>query len=206
MLGHGLDAVDAGAQIHPVQVQLENLLFGELRLDHHRDRRFLHLSSVGAHVRQEQRARELLRQRAAALEPAAGAYIADHGTSETDRVDARVVVEAAVFDGDDGVLQVGRDLVERDVVALLVETEPGFAIGAVEDGIADAARETVHRNGVARHPDDRRRAAAGQQHDQDGRRPFRPAAGTENAQPSPPSSISSSAASCSEAERIRRRS
>ena len=54
-----------------------------------------------------------------------------------------MVVEAAILDGDDGVLQVGGDLVERDVVPLLVEPEPRLAVGAVEHRVADAARQPV---------------------------------------------------------------
>ena len=45
-----LHAVHAGAQINPVQVQLENLSFRQLRFDHHRDRRFLQLPPVGPDV------------------------------------------------------------------------------------------------------------------------------------------------------------
>ena len=67
-LRHRLDAVDAGAQIHAVQVELEDLRLRQLRLEQQRDDRFLGLAADGPRVREEQRARELLRQRAAALD------------------------------------------------------------------------------------------------------------------------------------------
>ena len=48
--------------------------------------------------------------------------------------------------------RVGRDLVERHVVPLLVEPEPRLAVGAVEHRVADAARQPVDRDRVARQP------------------------------------------------------
>ena len=70
-----------------------------------------------------------------------------------------MAIEAAILDRDDGVLQVGRDLVERDVVPLLVEAEPRLAVGAVEHRVADAARQPMDGDRVARQPDARHRAA-----------------------------------------------
>ena len=94
--------------------------------------------------------------------PAAAADVADDRAAEADRIDARMVVEAAILDRDDRVLQVGRDLVERDVVPLLVEPEPRLAVGAVEHRVADAARQAVHGDRVARQPHTGHGAAADQ--------------------------------------------
>ena len=158
MLRHRLDAVHAGAQIDAVQIQLEDLVLRELRLDQQRDARFLDLAAVGAHVRQKQRARELLRERAAALEPPRpGARRCTTARANADRIDAGMMVEAAVLDRDDRVLQVGRDLGERHVVPLFVEPEPRLAVRAVEHRVADAARQAMHGHGVARQPRRRRR-------------------------------------------------
>ena len=41
MLRHRLDAVDAGAEVDAIEVELEDLLLGELRLDQQRDARLL---------------------------------------------------------------------------------------------------------------------------------------------------------------------
>ena len=85
---HRLDAVDAGAQVDAVQVQLEDLVLRQLRLEHHGQHRLLELAAVGLAVREEQRARELLGQRAAAFERARVAEVAEDGAAEPDRVDA----------------------------------------------------------------------------------------------------------------------
>src|SRR5688572_1647062 len=60
-------------------------------------------------------------------------------------------VEPVVFDGDDGVAQVRGDPREWNVAPMLLEREPRLAVGAVEHRLADAARESVHREPVANH-------------------------------------------------------
>ena len=61
-------------------------------------------------------------------------------------------VEAMVLDGDEGLLQVRRDLGQRHVLPLLVEAEPALAVGGVEPGVADAARQLVHGPGLLPDP------------------------------------------------------
>ena len=48
------------------------------------------------------------------------ADVAHDGAAERDRVDAGMRVEAVVLDGDERVLQVGRDVGERHVLTVLV--------------------------------------------------------------------------------------
>src|SRR6516225_8453079 len=67
MLRHRLDAVHAAAQVDPIQVELEDLPFRELRLDEERNAAFLDLPAERLDVREEERARELLRERASAF-------------------------------------------------------------------------------------------------------------------------------------------
>ena len=67
MARHRLDAVNAGTQVDPVQIQLEDLLLRELRLDVQRQHRLTELAAVGLLVREKERARELLRQGGATL-------------------------------------------------------------------------------------------------------------------------------------------
>ena len=67
-LGHGLDAVDAGAEENAIEIQLEDLLLGQLPLDEDREHGFPRLAPVTSPVRQEQRSRELLRDGAAAFD------------------------------------------------------------------------------------------------------------------------------------------
>ena len=61
-------------------------------------------------------------------------------------------IEPAIFDGDDGMLEIGGDLIQRDVAPLFIEPEPGLRVGAVEDRVADASRQTIDRERVTGHP------------------------------------------------------
>ena len=149
---HRLDAVDAGAEIDAIEIELEDLRLRQLRVDHQREHRLASLASVGPLVREEQRPRELLRQRAAALDRARRAEVAHDGAAERDRIDAGMPVEAVILDGDERVLQVDRDVGERHVLMVLVHPEPAPAVGGQEPGVADAARQPVHRVALPEHP------------------------------------------------------
>ena len=144
---HRLDAVDAGAQIDAIEVELEDLLLGQLAVDHQREHRLANLAAVGLLVREEERPRQLLRQRAAALDRARRAEVADDGAAERDGIDAGMRVEAVILDRDERVLQVLGNLAERHVAAVLVHPEPAPAVGGEKPRVADAARQPVH--GVA---------------------------------------------------------
>jgi hypothetical protein len=148
MLRHRLHTVDTGAEIDAIQIELEDLRLRELRLDQQSDARFPQLAAVALDVGQEERPRQLLRQRAGPFGAAPLLDIADDGARQADRVDAGMAVKPAVFHRDDGVLQVRGNLAKRDVVALLVEPEPGLAVRAVEDGVADPPRQPVHDDGI----------------------------------------------------------
>src|SRR5262245_20928413 len=76
----------------------------------------------------------------------------DGRADDPDRVDAGMEVESPVFDGHDRVLEVRGDIAERHIMALLVQPEPRPAAAVVEDGVADPAREPVHRVAVAGGP------------------------------------------------------
>ena len=60
----------------------------------------------------------------AADKPRPAAKVAHHGTGEANRIDAGVIVEPAILDGDDGVLEIGRDLIERHVMPLSIDQPP----------------------------------------------------------------------------------
>ena len=78
----------------------------ELRVDHQRERRFADLAAVRLLVRQKQRPRELLRQRAAAFDrcPRPRMSRTDRA-AERNRIDAGVMEEAVILDRDERVLQ-----------------------------------------------------------------------------------------------------
>jgi hypothetical protein len=153
VLRHRLDAVDARAQKHAIQIQLQDLPLRQLLFEQQGDDRLLRLAADGPPVRQEQGARQLLRQRAPPLHPPAAARVAEHGAGQADRVDAEMMVEAVILDRDDRVAQRRRDLVERDVVPLLVHPEPRRAVGGVEPGVADAAAQLEDCPSLPHRPD-----------------------------------------------------
>ena len=103
----------------------------ELLLEHEGERGLLGLARPGALVRQEERPGQLLRQRAGPLH-VVGADVGPGRARDAQRVDARVAVEAVVFDRDDGVPKPGRDLRQRHVHPLLVHAEPRAAVGPRE--------------------------------------------------------------------------
>ena len=84
----GLDAVVALAEVHGVEVLLEDLRLRVSLLEACRDQDLANLAVVGPLRAQARGARELLRDRAAALDDAAGAEIAPGGTGDADRIDA----------------------------------------------------------------------------------------------------------------------
>ena len=67
----GVDAVGAAAEIDPVEIELEDLVLGELRLQRQRQDRLADLAAEGAVVGQEDVAGELLGDGRAALRPVA---------------------------------------------------------------------------------------------------------------------------------------
>ena len=164
---HGLDAVDAGAQIDPIEVQLEYLLLGELPVDHQREHRFANLAAVRLLVRQEERPGQLLRHRAAALDRAPWAQVPEDGAAERDGIDARMRVEPVILDGDEGVLQVLGNLGERDVAAMLVHPEPAPPISREEPRVAHTARQPVHRVALPEQPRNRERGEDDQRGEHD---------------------------------------
>ena len=101
--GHPMDGEGAPlAEIHLVQVQLENLVLGGLALQDERHELLEQLAAERLLGRQEEILDQLLRQRAAADEVfLLAADVGDDGAHRADGIHAPVVVEAAILDGDD---------------------------------------------------------------------------------------------------------
>jgi hypothetical protein len=89
MIGHGLDAVDPGAEIDAIEIELEDLILGQLDLEQQRDDGFFRFARQGAGVREEECACQLLRQGAAAFGPSA-AQVAHQRPGHANRIDAGV--------------------------------------------------------------------------------------------------------------------
>jgi hypothetical protein len=130
------DAVEAVAEIHLVQVQLEDLVLGELTLDPPREHRLFQLAPQRLVGREKALARELLRQRAAALRRAVRAKVVERRGHHANHVDAAVIVETLILDGNDRVHHVGRDLRQRRLDAPLLEDRERRTIVAVVSVVA----------------------------------------------------------------------
>ena len=137
-----LDAVGAGAEIDAVEIELEDLLLGELVLEPDRQHHLLQLARHRALLRQEEVLGQLLGDGRAALRDAASQHVGDHGAHEAERVDAVVRVEPPVLDRQERLRQVGRHLLERD---------RGAAHLAAVGEHAAVERDDLHRRRPLRH-------------------------------------------------------
>src|SRR4249920_4060933 len=108
MLRSLLDAVGARAEVDPVEIEFENLRLGELALEPDREQRLLQLTIDRAFLREEKIFCELLRDRRATLGYAAVEDVGDEGAADAERVDAAMLVEAPILDGDEGFGNIGR--------------------------------------------------------------------------------------------------
>ncbi len=136
-LRRGFDTIGAGAEIDMVEVQRQNLFLGVLVLKPHRDHQLLNLALHVLVGRQEQVARQLLRDRRAAGQVGALLLegVAHDGASHTHRIEARMGKEAAILDGDEGQRDVARQLIDIDGSGVLAAAAHGDqGAGAVEIG------------------------------------------------------------------------
>ena len=103
----GVDAVGAAAEIDLVEVQLENLVLGELALHRHRQDRLANLAARGIAVVEEDRPRQLLRDGGRALKAAVGVAVLPCKVDRAGQplgIDTKMRAVAAILDGDHRVL------------------------------------------------------------------------------------------------------
>ena len=105
-----LYTIGALPEINLVQVKLQYLLLGILALQLQCQKDLLHLALHGAVLRQIGILRKLLRNRGTALRDLVLAEVCPDGTKDAAGIDARVLIEAVIFDCDEGILQILRDL------------------------------------------------------------------------------------------------
>jgi hypothetical protein len=111
----GFDSVGAVAEVDRVQVLGEDLLLAPLAREVVGERGLADLlEDRPAALRARRVLDELLRDRRAALDGAAGREVLPEGTGGAAHVDAVVLVEALVLDRDDRVLHRQRDVARRD--------------------------------------------------------------------------------------------
>ena len=108
-----LDAIGAGAEIDPVQIHLQDLRLGEFVLQPQRQQHLLQLARDRALLRQEQVFRQLLRDGGGALRHPHVQDIRHQRARDAVRIDAVMLVEAPVLDGDEGARHVRRQVLER---------------------------------------------------------------------------------------------
>src|SRR5256885_7179132 len=93
----GVDAIGAAAEIDAIQIELEDLVLGELALERQRQHALLDFAPEGAAVGQEDVARELLGDGRSALAPVTGVEANLERAGDPDRVDSEVTAETLVL-------------------------------------------------------------------------------------------------------------
>ena len=129
-----VDAEGAAAHIGAVEIELQDLVLGQARLQPDREEGLVDLALDGALVAQEQVLGELLGDRGAALADAAGLGVGDERARGAGDVDAEMLVEAAVFGGERRLDQIVRKVFQRDRVVVLDAAAADRVAVAVEEG------------------------------------------------------------------------
>ncbi len=129
-----VDAEGAAAHIGAVEIELQDLVLGQPRLQPDREERLLDLALDGALVAQEQVLRQLLGDRRTALAHAAGLRVGDQRARGAGDVDAEMVVEAAVLGGERRLDQIVRKILQRNRVVVLDAAAADRIAVAVEEG------------------------------------------------------------------------
>ena len=119
--GGGLNAVGAGTEVDGVEVILQNLLLADLFLQLEGQVLFLEFPAEAVDqggfvhpAREDAVFQKLLGDGAGSLVEAAGSKTVNAGAENAADVNALVLVETLVLDGYDGMLEILRDLVDRD--------------------------------------------------------------------------------------------
>ena len=128
-----IDAEGAAAHIGAVEIEFQNFVLGQPRLQPDREKCFLDLALDGALVVEEQVLRELLRDRRAALPHAAGLRVGHQRARGAGDVDAEMIVEAAVFGGERGLDQIVRKILQRNRIIVLDAAAADRIAVAVEE-------------------------------------------------------------------------
>ena len=113
------ETIGALAKVNLVDVELEDLLLVQAVLDLEGEERLVQLAGERLLRGKKEITRHLHGDGARALAPAAIDEIGVGGTQHADVIDPRMLVEALVLGGDDGVLQLRRDVGDRDDRAAL---------------------------------------------------------------------------------------
>ena len=163
-LRRSFNAVGASTEVADVQVALKDLLFRHFLFDGQGVAHFLQLAPdradagvfdlfFGFGVRDELVAYVLHRDRRAALLHVASLGVRHQCSPSALEVDAVVLVEARVFSGNRGLLNHGRNLIERhhDAVFCVQSRDPGAVIRGDVGALRQRLRLQLTRQRVERH-------------------------------------------------------
>ncbi len=137
VLSGRLHAVGSATEVDLVEVELDDPVLRVGLFDAQGEKRLLELPRQADLRCEEKAARELLCDRACSLNHPPRTDVRDGGAEDRVDVDAPVLPELAVLGGDDGVDQIGRDVVEPDHDTVLSEELVEDLSVAVVDGRAD---------------------------------------------------------------------
>ena len=127
-----VDAESAAAQIGAVEIKLEDFVLAQMGLEPQRQERLVDFALDGALVAEEQILGELLGDGRAALHHAAGLRVGHQRAERAVKVDAEMLVEAAVFGRQRRLDQIVGHFVERHRIVVLDAAVADLVAVAVE--------------------------------------------------------------------------
>src|SRR4029079_13029521 len=116
-----LDTVQTAAEVHLIEIQLEDLVLVVHLLDVGGKNDLFHLSAIGLVTTEKTLSRELLGDRASAFSATASFEVANGGRGDADRINAAVLVESLILDRYDGFDQIRRDALNGNFETLFFE-------------------------------------------------------------------------------------
>src|SRR5919197_599371 len=131
----GFGSIETIAEVHLVQVELEDAVLRVFALDARRQDQLLQFAADRLLLREKTLTRQLLRDRAAALHDAPVPQVGQRRLDDPHEIEAGMIVEALILDREDGLDQIRRDVVEADRdPLLLVDRERELIVGVEHRG------------------------------------------------------------------------
>ena len=152
-VGGGGDPVVAAAVVDRVEVELEDLVLGVVCFHVEGEQQLLRLAAERLFVAEEEVLHELLRDGARAFLDAAVLEVDERRAQNAFGIDAMMLVEPPILDGDDGMEQVWRHLLDGDVAVFLdvgihgaAQEDEAFEPVASCDGFPVSVRAACRRH------------------------------------------------------------
>src|SRR5262249_56619209 len=106
--------IRAPAKVDLVEVEIQDVVLGELRLEAECQNELLQLPLVAPLRREQERLHDLLRDRAASLHDLMVQDVGDQSAQDAERIDAVMAIELRILGGEEGEAHVTWDGLERD--------------------------------------------------------------------------------------------